>query len=177
MGMWVAAKIEESGIEIYWQRRSIIENGKIFYLDYNGEIDSTVVYANSEDASNMVLAGEIPLSDDIVDMFGDKRLDEIIHAMCVHAVELIINGYGDSPGDVIGWFSDLSEMRFIVDGNYIVKNGRGVFEGMDSVIFNVVGDESEDNNVNCNATVAETSFEFKIDDSNRLDFLLSCVPC
>ena len=174
-GLWVKGVLTETEIEIHWKPRFHYEQSVVTVYDYNGEVEAEIPASQVKWGEEWRLAGEIELVDAMVEIAGLENFEDFTFAILKHAVRLITCGYGDSPAEVIGWFSDLRELDFVSE-RYLVVREHGVFEDMKDVFITV--EEIEDKGV-WKITLDVNDVEFEIDlkdDSNLTSFVISAIP-
>lgn len=177
----------------------MVQDGQFVELDANGNVDRTTPVNKMKYGDPWRLAGEIPVSKEIVDLCGLQDFDWFLYGLMRHAVGLVTFGFGDDPADVMSWFGDISAADYIVGGTYeVVGPERKPFEGLDGVKLVIddawsealdpeeepdLEEEPEEVRVLSGRAIVnegnEFPFEYPIDDPEQLilaAFTISTVP-
>lgn len=172
-GLWVKGVRSELGIDIFWKPRFEYERGRIKRYDFNGDVESECNVASVEWGDEWVHAGTIELVDEMVELSGIKDFDSLSDGLMRHAVNLITCGYGDSPEEVIDWFSDFDSLKFIVDGEYRIIGSHGDIEELTGYHVNV----NRDDGLVAVANIMGAEFEFDLRDNSIItSFIIATIP-
>lgn len=177
-GLWVKAVLGLNNIDISWQIRHEVVNGKVNIIGAQGEIIESVSQAQADFDELWVSCGSIPIgSDDMIDMCGVSNFDLMLNGLMRHVVRLIVLGWGETPDDVVGWFGDIKSCDFIVSGKYVVGDEPiGMFDGLSGSIVEMDG-EFEDCPTGKIVVTDDSSFGFNLGLPSFVgEFLMSTVP-
>ena len=144
-GVWVKAEFVDDQINVLWQPRYVTDGGDLCTLDANGDVEKRVPVAEGRYDEPYRIAGTIPIVDDTVEFCGLPHVNEFLFGLMRHAVCLILGGWGDTPEEVVGWFSDINKLDFLQEGEYqVVGPEREPFVGIgDCKIVTSFGDEGK----------------------------------
>lgn len=174
-GLWVKGVRTQDAIEVFWKPRFRYERGVVTVFDFNGEIEREGPASRVKWGEEWRSAGVIELVDEMVVMSGLEHFEAFVNALTRHVVRLLVCGYGDSPGEVIGWFSDFSEREFVVEGNYIVVGEHGEFDGLTGA--RVLVERSHSGSLLGAIAIRESEFGFDLDDSKLFtSFVIAALP-
>lgn len=169
------AEVVGQGIDLSCQVRTRVEKGKLLVLDVNGNVESSMSRERAIYPSPMRSAGIIPVDDAFVEFVCMDRFEEALEAVLRHSAYMVACGYGDSPEDVVEWFSGLGEADFIDGTSYKFVEEHEPFIGLCGV--SCVAYEDDDYGFTIQATIREQEFEFKIEsDKSLVSFILSTIP-
>lgn len=177
--MYVRAKLVDDGIELSYQVKTKIEDGKLFVYDENGDIGYSEFIVNIEYyPEETKIVGVIPVLDDFIDFCGCYDFEEVVASVMRHAVEMAVRGYGDSINDIILWFTDIKEKKFLEGVKYRFINNVNPFINFIGVEC-VVSVESADGG--CVIFFAEMEvkgekYSVELDDKTLISFILSTTP-
>lgn len=178
-GLWIKAEVVESGIELSWQVRTKISNGRLCVLDANGDVKLAIPRERAIYPETMRSAGIIPVDDAFVEFSCLDRFERMLEAVMRHATYMIACGYGDSPQEVVGWFEKIAEAKFVNGTSYRFIEEHDPFVDLLGVECVVYEDEDEDGEVDLVvvADVRDKKFEFRIDsDKSLVSFILATIP-
>ena len=144
-GLWVKAEhLDDEGvIRVFWHVRHAVVEGHVIRYDANGDVISRepVAFASF---GGWELCGSIVVDDGfaVAADLADAGLDCIIGGVLRHVVKLVVLGWGDDPGECVGWFRDLPLWEWVVDGAYLLTD-RGMFCGLGGSHVVIDGDVAE----------------------------------
>lgn len=179
-GLWVRSRWDQDNgvIDVAWHERIQILDGKVHWYDENGRVlksEDSAFAKYSDDP--WTSAGVIELDRPGFIEFSRKRTRRIIESILCHTSKLVALGFGDCAADVVEWFVRPEDGLFVVATDYEIRDGVGIFEGADGMIFTVSDLEDE-----------QLSGVVKVGDHERFelnkrlepgvlgDFLVSTVP-
>jgi hypothetical protein len=144
--LWVRSRWdhERGVIDVGWHERFNIDEGKVQWIDENGEVSKTedVRFARYGETP-WTSAGEILLDRPGLITFSNKEMRRVIESIMCHTSRLIALGYGDNATSVVEWFERVEDGLFIVAGEYQVESGVGFLHGADGMTFTVQDLENE----------------------------------
>lgn len=179
-GLWVRSlwNHERGVIEVAWQERTVIVDGKTHWLDENGETIRIEPFVSSQFPEDpWVLAGEIPLDRPGMIEFSNKGMRKVIESIMCHTSKLIALGFGENAAQVAEWFSRPEDGLFIIASEYRIQEGIGMFHGVDGLIFTV--SDLKDEELSGVISVGDhESFELKqrLEPGTLREFLVSTIP-
>lgn len=129
-GQWIKSISNGDGIEVFWKPRFVIKKNLVKKLDFNGDVESVSNIVDVDWGNEWISAGEICLSDSVVEICGLENFDAFVYGLMRHVVGLMICGYGDEPCDVVRLFDDIKKQEFIVEGGYRIVGDHGDISGL-----------------------------------------------
>jgi hypothetical protein len=174
-GLWVKARRADDAIEVFWKPRYVCERGTVTVFDFNGEVEDKVHASEINWGDEWRTAGEIKLVDEMAVMAGVEHFEEFVFSLMRHAAKLMTCGYGDSPEEVLNWFSDFGERKFVVEDQYLVTGSHGEFTEMKG--NRVFVERDEQGRLMARMLVREAEFEIDLNDSDVLaSFIIATTP-
>lgn len=175
--LWVKSVWDkERGVIILcWQTRYRIVDGRVEYIDENGEVfDRERVGFARFDANPWNKVDTLKLdTPEFVEM-ARGRMKDVINAVMRHQCMMLALGFGDSAEDVGSWFECLTKRAYIGETSYWIENGCGDFHGCDGMKLHVHADEDDKISATLSVEGGE-SVELESIES-EIDFLISTVP-
>lgn len=130
-GLWIKSERVPNAVRVCWQARTRVDAGALVELDAQGEECQRTGLRSATYPDPWQLAGEILADASIVEIAGLQDFDWFQFGLARHAAELIRLGYGDTPQEVMGWFTDLRAADYIRAGEYrVVGPERGPFRAL-----------------------------------------------
>lgn len=130
-GLWVKSLREGNDVAVYVQPCTRVRDGQFERLDANGEVKSAVSVKLMSYDSPWELCGKIPIEDSWLKYCPLLDFDKFVYGIERHVAHLIALGFGDTPEEVVGWFSELSEAEFVMEADYeVVGPEYGALAGM-----------------------------------------------
>lgn len=173
--MWVKAILLENGIELFWQVRTAFINGNLISYDANGAIETSNPVGMARYFDSMKSAGIVNIDDDFVDFCGIEYFNDMIVSIMRHMVNMVTSGYGDKPEDIVEWYSNISELKFLSGTRFRFDSECEPFIGMVGLIGFV--DIDEDDNYIVNINVRNEKFVIPLDSNKILvSFIISTTP-
>jgi len=144
-------------------------------FDFNGDVKETVHGSEIDWGDEWRLAGSIPLVDEMVVMSGLQHFDEFANSLMRHAVRLLTCGYGETPEEVIEWFSNFGERKFVVEDEYCITRSHGEFQDLQN--HYIVVDRKDDGSLIGTINIRGVEFEFDLNDSEVFtSFVVATTP-
>ena len=171
----------ENRIQVEWQPRYEVQDSHLCTIDANGDLESRVPVGEGRyDVDPYRVAGEIPITDAMVEFAGLEAFEDFVYGVMRHVTFLIVGGCGDSPEEVVGWFQNFGgvsviDVPYIVIGDYrVVGPDREPFVGLFHKVISVdYGEEF----VEASIKVVESQFDFLLDSKETItSFLISTIP-
>ncbi|MBN2258104.1 MAG: hypothetical protein JW704_09795 [Anaerolineaceae bacterium] len=174
-GMWVRAVLRDDGIELLWQVRTKVSGSNLLIFDANGAVEASTPRERAVYPESMRSAGLIPLDDAFVEFCGVENFSDAVIAVMRHAAYMLACGYGDTPEEIVEWFSDLKEVKFMDGTSYKIISERDEFRGLIGVKGVVYKDEDDVHVLH--AMVMEEEFQIPlIDNKILISFIIATVP-
>ena len=174
-GLWAKANLVDSGIELFWQVRTKVSGKNLLVFDINGSVESSIPRERAIYPEHWRSAGIIPVDDDFVEFCGIDRFDETIAAVMRHATYMLAGGYGDEPEDIIEWFTDMREKKFLSGTAYKFIKDCDPF--VDLVGIKGVVNIGDDDKFVLKTMVRDTTFDMILDSDKVLtSFMVATVP-
>lgn len=172
-GLWVKARLVDSGIELLWQVRTSISHGKLISYDFNGNVESLCDINIARYENVMKSAGIVPIYDDFVSFCGVDKFDIFVESIMNHMVNMAISGYGEDPGEIIDWYSNISEMKFMDGTRFKFYRDCEPFCDMYGLMcdVSVIGDKYE-----AVVDIRDNKVNILISDKDLISFIISTIP-
>jgi len=175
--MWIKSQLNDDGIELLWQVRTRRVGGEVHVYDSNGDMESATPCNEFAYGDPMKSAGVIPLNDSFVEFCGAERFEEFANAVMRHSAYMLAGGYGETPEEIVSWFSDFSDTDrpYIGNGEYKFIEDCDPFNDIKGLIGTVY--MSEENTLNVLIGVRKQEFSVPlIDDNDVISFMVSTIP-
>lgn len=174
-GMWVKARLIDEGIELLWQVRTRVNCGNFILYDANGNIESSQSVGKIHYPDFMKSAGIVKIDDDFIEFCGIKFFNDMVASVMRHMVAMVIVGYGDSPEDIVEWYSDISGLKFLTGTRFKFDYECDPFIDMVGLIGFV--DINDDGEYFVNVNVNNDYFCIPLDCNDVLvSFIISTTP-
>lgn len=135
-GLWVKAVEDkiENVIRVYWQTRHVLKNKNVYEIGSNGTPNGMLSAQSSMMERSWVECGVIQLDQPCLMQFAKQPavFIELKQGIMRHVVDLIALGWGETPEEVISWFSDLKSLDWFQDQQRYVAQ-RGKYAEFDSI--------------------------------------------
>lgn len=177
-GLWVRGEIKGEGIIISCHRRHEVRGNTVFEVDPDGDVKRSGHVHGFDWGDPWEEIGEINLTDEIAGMCNPIRFGVFCSAMMRHAVSMIIEGYGDCPGDVIQWFRE-SGMTYMDGVDFLFERDSGQFTGLTGRRAHVTLRVGEEGPAGMLATIGVDQSEFEVDlvsNDSIVDFVIATSP-
>ena len=173
--MWVKAVLLENGIELFWQVKTSFINGNLISYDANGSIETSSPIGIARYFDSMRSAGIVNIDDDFVEFCGVERFTDMVISIMRHMVNMVTSGYGDKPEDIVEWYSNISELKFLSGTRFRFDSECEPFIDMVGLIGFVDNDENGNYIVDIN--VKNNKFRIPLDSYKVLvSFIISTTP-
>lgn len=163
-----------------WQVRFKTENGIVYTIDANGEVESEAPAGRVEYGDPYRSAGDIIFDNELVEFCGVEKFPRFVVALMKHAANLFAGGYGEEPTDIVEGFN---RREFLIPGaRYIfIGEGHEPFVGLSGQYAEVCEVENAgkpgEQSLMVVIEVNEDRFEHTIvGDDQIVAFLLSTIP-
>lgn len=133
--MWLKAELHSDGIHILWQVRTAILNGKVITFDFDNNPESETPCESFVYGDIYNDCGVIRTDEAFFEYFGMDDFEQLIAGIANHALVLILEGYGDSPDEVVDWFNDYENLFYLEDKRYLITEEYGIFKGLKGCYF------------------------------------------
>lgn len=115
--MWVKTVLSDNGIEAFWQPRTVVNKSRLVVLDGNGAPMSDEPIQEAEYPDAMISAGVVNIDDEFA-LYCGELFDDGLAAVMRHVAEAISAGYGDGPEEVVEWYNDFQDAKFLDGLNF-----------------------------------------------------------
>lgn len=173
--MWVKAKYIDSGIELSWQVRTNFIKGNLISYDSNGMVETSCPIERAHYYDSMKSAGIVNIDDNFAKFCGIEHFNDVIFSIMRHMVNMVTAGYGDNPEEVVGWYSNISELKFLVGTRFRFDYEYEPFVDMIGLIGFV--DIDDDGEYVVSIEVRNDIFRVPLDsDKILVSFIISTTP-
>lgn len=98
--------------------------------DANGVATSSTPRHRAEYPPSMQSAGTIPIGAEFLEFAGEEYFEELVGAVMRHVTNMVAAGYGDTPEEVVEWFSPINELKFLDGSSYVFVKELPPYEGL-----------------------------------------------
>jgi len=155
-----------------------VRGSTVFEVDPDGDIERSGHVHGFEWGDPWKIIGEIWLTDEIAKMCSPVKFGVFSVAMMRHAVNMISEGYGDCPEDVIRWFREPG-MGYMEGADFLFERDSGQFEGLIGQRAHVERRSEKDGTESMVAAIEVGRSRFEIDlslDEDIVDFIIATSP-
>lgn len=138
-GLWIRALLETNEIGVYWHERYEAKGGQVRVIGPDDEVEREVPVQSADIGESWVKAGAIPVGRELLELLSLKSdFELLLTGIMRHVTQLIAQGWGRTPSEVVEWFRDIKSLEFLVVGKYDVHGPcRPPMEGLEGTVMEV----------------------------------------